>query len=60
MIDTNDFEEDEEFYDSEAEPSILEDFANISLNESGISELSNTYYAVQYKTIVPGESSEDR
>ena len=59
MIDANDFE-DEEFYDSEAEPSILEDFANISLNESGISEFSNTYYAVQYQVKIPGENSEDR
>ena len=55
MTDDNDFEEDEEFYDSEAEPSICEDYADESiacgLNESIVCEphVVKTYYAVQFK-----------
>ncbi len=56
--------EEDEFYDSEAEPSFCEDYvADESLNESIASEQTRTYYAVQFKSRVDTtrfENTEDR
>ena len=61
---TDDYEEEEEFYDSEAEPSFCEDYADESiacgLNESIVSELPKTYFAVQLKNSENSEAINDR
>jgi len=55
---------EEEFFDSEAEPSFCEEYAgDESLNESIASEQSRTYYAVQFKSQIDTktfENTEDR
>lgn len=63
ITDTNDYDEDAEFYDTEDEPSICEETMNeTTLNESIQSEIPQTYYAVQFKSNddIVGGTREDR